>query len=81
MGPARILLRFLALASYLSGVATGVYALVLASSILQSSGSGTLELLVAVVVTVLLLLIGRALSQQGKGTLGHSGGLRERLGR
>jgi hypothetical protein len=82
MGPIRTVVAFLGLTFYLAAVATGLYALTLVWSILQSSGdAGALEILTVVGVTILFLLIGRALSQRGRGALGYGGGIRERLGR
>lgn len=81
MGPIRTVLKFLALAFYLAGIATGLYALTLGWSMFQSGGSGSLELVAALCVTGLLLLIGRGLSQRGKGLLGYDGGVREQMNR
>lgn len=82
MGPIRTVLAFFGLAFYLAAVATGLYALTLLWSMVQSSGgAGALEVAASAGVTVLFLLIGRALSQRGKGVLGYSGGLGDRLNR
>ncbi|SEO79024.1 hypothetical protein SAMN04487948_105156 [Halogranum amylolyticum] len=75
MGPIRTFLAFLGLAFYLAAVATGLYALTLVWSVVQSSGgAGALEVAASIGVTVLFLFIGRALSQRGKGVLGYGGG-------
>lgn len=81
MGPTRTVFRFFALAFYLAGIATGLYALTLGWSMVQSGGVSPLELVAAFCVTGLFLLIGRALSQRGKGLLGYNSGARNRLGR
>ncbi|SFL13974.1 hypothetical protein SAMN04487950_2685 [Halogranum rubrum] len=79
MGVIRTVFRFFGLAFYLAGLATGLYALTLGWSVVQSGGSSVLELVAALCMAGLFLLIGRALSQRGKGLLGYGSGAREQL--
>jgi membrane protein implicated in regulation of membrane protease activity len=82
MGFIRLVLAFLGLGFYLAAAATGLYALVLVWSVVQSAGGASvLEVAAALGVTGLFLLVGRGLSQRSKGSIGYSGGVRERLGR